>query len=177
MMSGGSGASGEIGAIREHYTPLPAGTVLWHVYPSKFKPHAFSCCKKCWFWICAHRIFGILVWSAERHTEWQRLCIVPERHYDLTHAAARELVTAAPRAAGLSWHSRQMSAQTAYVFYTPPLKPPAELEVIDTIELDRPAGWSLIDKALEGVGVERMGSSAPVKGIVDELPSDEFDGG
>jgi hypothetical protein len=42
--------------------------------------------------------------SAERHTEWQRLCIVPERHYGLTHAAARELVTAAPHAAGLSWH-------------------------------------------------------------------------
>jgi hypothetical protein len=237
MMSGGSGASGGIGAIREHYTPLPAGTLLWHVYPSKFKPHAFNPdsrnrfalvpppdqamfyagdCSACGLWEAILRNlvvdekqpqhvdpaivkgrsiaqlkllqevlvldlrsphFRNLSVSAERHAEWQRLCIVPERHYDLTHVAARELVTAAPRAAGLSWHSRQMSAQTAYVFYTPPLKPPAEFEVIDAIELDRPAGWALIDKALDGVGVERMGSSALVKGIVDELPSDEFDGG
>lgn len=38
-----------------------------------------------------------------------------ERDYGQTHAAARELLTAVPRPAGLSWHSRQITAQTAYV--------------------------------------------------------------
>ena len=38
-MSGGSGVKGD---LREHYTPLPAGTVLWHVYPSKYEPRAFN---------------------------------------------------------------------------------------------------------------------------------------
>jgi hypothetical protein len=115
--------------------------------------------------------------NAARHTEWQRLCVIPERDYGQTHAAARELVTAAPRAAGLSWHSRQITAQTAYVFYSPPLSPPAEFDVIDAIALDQPEGWALIDLALKIVGVERMGASALVSEIIDELPTAELDGG
>jgi hypothetical protein len=230
-MSAGSGG------IREHYTPLPAGTELWHVYPSKFEPDSFNPGSRnrfalvpppdqamfyagdssaCGLWEAILRNlvldakqpqhvdpaivegrsiaqlkllqevlvldlrsphFRKLSTSAEQHTEWQRLCIIPEREYGLTHVAARELVTAAPRAGGLAWHSRQIAAQTAYVFYTPPLKPPAEFEVIDAIELNQPAGWALIDKALKGVGVKRMGSGALVKGIVDEMPPDEFAGG
>ncbi len=112
-----------------------------------------------------------------RHTEWQRLCVVPERDYGQTHTAARELVTAAPRAAGLSWHSRQITAQTAYVFYSPPLEPPAEFEVIETIVLDQAPGWVLIDQALKIVGVKRMGARALVEEIVDELPPEELEGG
>ena len=114
--------------------------------------------------------------NAARHTEWQRLCVVPERDYSQTHAAARELLTAASQTAGLSWHSRQITAQTAYVFYSPPLTPPAEFDVIDTIVLDQPAGWALIDQALKIVGVERVGASALVKEIDDELPPEELDG-
>src|ERR1700730_3395491 len=113
--------------------------------------------------------------DSARHTEWQRLCIVPERDYGQTHAAARALLTAAPRTAGLSWHSRQITAQTAYVFYAPPFKPPAEFDVIDMIALDQPAGWTLIDQALKIVGVERLVATALVKEILDELPPEESD--
>lgn len=87
------------------------------------------------------------------------------------------MLTAAPRAAGLSWHSRQITAQTAYVFYAPPLKPPAEFDVIDAIALNQPEGWQLIDQVLKIVGVERLGVSALVKEIVDELPPEEPDDG
>jgi hypothetical protein len=233
-MSGGSGTKDD---LREHYTPLPAGTVLWHVYPSKYEPRAFNPSSRnrfallpppdqamfyagdssaCALWEAVLRNlvvddkqpqhvdpalvegrsivqlkllqeipvldlraphFRNLSAKPARHTEWQRLCIVPEREYSQTHAAARELVTAAPKAAGLSWHSRQIAAQTAYVFYSPPLKPPAEFEVIDTIALDQAAGWALIDQALKIAGVERMGASALVKEIVDELPPEELDDG
>jgi hypothetical protein len=233
-MSGGSGIKDD---LREHYTPLLAGTVLWHVYPSKYEPRAFNASSRnrfalvpppnqamfyagdssaCALWEAVLRNlvvddkqpqhvdpaivegrsiaqlkllqeipildlraphFRNLSANSARHTEWQRLCIVPERDYDQTHAAARELLTVAPRAAGLSWHSRQITAQTAYVFYSPPLKPPAEFEVIDTIVLDQAAGWALIDQALKIVGVERMGASALVKEIVDELPPEELDDG
>jgi hypothetical protein len=38
-MSGGSGIKDD---LREHYTLLPAGTVLWYVYPSRYEPHAFN---------------------------------------------------------------------------------------------------------------------------------------
>jgi RES domain len=233
-MSGGSGIKDD---LREHYTPLPAGTVLWHVYPSKYAPRAFNPSSRnrfalvpppnqamfyagdssaCALWEAVLRNlvvdykqpqhvdpaivegrsiaqlkllqeipildlraphFRNISANSARHTEWQRLCIMPERDYDQTHAAARELLTVAPRAAGLSWHSRQITAQTAYVFYSPPLKPPAEFEVIDTIVLDQAAGWALIDHALKIVGVERMGASALVKEIVDELPPEELDDG
>jgi hypothetical protein len=121
--------------------------------------------------------FRRLSTNAARHTEWQRLCVVPERDYGQTHAPARELVSAAPKATGLSWHSRQIAAQTAYVFYSPPLTPPAEFDVLDTIALDQPAGWALIDQALKIVGVERLGASALVKDMLDELPPDDLDDG
>jgi hypothetical protein len=121
--------------------------------------------------------FRNLSTNSARHTEWQRLCVVPERDYRQTHEAARELLTAAPRAAGLSWHSRQITAQTAYVFYSPPLNPPAEFDGIDAIVLDQPAGWALIDQALKIVGVERLGASALVKDMLDELPPDDLDDG
>jgi RES domain-containing protein len=233
-MSGGSGVTD---ALREHYTPLPAGTVLWHVFPSKYEPRAFNPSSRnrfalvpppdqamfyagdssaCALWEAVLRNlvvddkqpqhvdpaivegrsivqlkllqeipildlraphFRNLSANTARHTEWQRLCVVPERDYSQTHAAARELRTAAPRATGLSWHSRQIAAQTAYVFYSPPLTPPAEFEVSDTIGLDQPAGWALIDEALKIVGVERLGASALVKDMLDELPPDEPDDG
>jgi hypothetical protein len=234
MMSGGSGIKDD---LREHYTPLPAGTVLWHVYPSKYEPRAFNPnsrnrfamlpppdrgmfyagdCSACALWeavlrnlvvddkqpqhvdpavvggrsiaqlkllheipildLCAPH-FRRLSTNPARHAEWQRLAVVPDSEYGQTHAAARELLTAAPLAAGLSWHSRQISAQTAYVFYSPPLKPPAEFDVIDAIVLDQPEGWALIDQALKIVGVERLGASALVNEIVDELPPEEPDDG
>jgi RES domain len=232
-MSGGSGINDD---LREHCTPLPAGTVLWHVYPSIYEPRAFNPKSRnrfamppppdrgmfyagdssaCALWEAVlrnlviedrqpqhidpgllagrsiaqikliHEIpildlraphFRHLSTDPARHAEWQRLCVVPERDYGQTHAAARELLTAAPRAAGLSWHSRQISAQTAYVFYSPPLKPPAEFELIDTVVLDQPEGWALIDQALKIVDVERLGASALVKEILDELPPELDDG-
>ncbi len=232
-MSGGSGIKDD---LREHCTPLPAGAVLWHVYPSIYEPRAFNPKSRnrfamppppdrgmfyagdssaCALWEAVLRnlviedrqpqhidpgllagrsiaqiklIHEILILDLRaphfrhlstdpaRHAEWQRLCVVPERDYGQTHAAARELLTAAPRAAGLSWHSRQISAQTAYVFYSPPLKPPAEFELIDTVVLDQPEGWALIDQALKIVDVERLGATALVKEILDELPPELGDG-
>lgn len=231
-MSGGSGVKDD---LREHYTPLPAGTVLWHVYPSKYEPRAFNPSTRnrfalvpppnqamfyagdssaCALWEAVLRNlvvddkqpqhvdaaivegrtiaqlellqeisvlelraphFRNLSASPERHSEWQRLCVVPERDYGQTHAAARELLTAAPRAAGLSWHSRQIAVHTAYVFYSPPLSPPAEFDVIDTIVLNQSAGWALIDQALKVVGVDRLGASALAKESLDELPPDDPD--
>ena len=38
-MTGGSAGKG---VLREHYTSLPAGTVLWHVHPSRYEPRAFN---------------------------------------------------------------------------------------------------------------------------------------
>jgi hypothetical protein len=38
-MSGGSVVKDD---LREHYSLLPAGTVLSHVYPSKYEPRAFN---------------------------------------------------------------------------------------------------------------------------------------
>jgi len=105
-----------------------------------------------------------------RHTEWQRLSIVPERHYNETHTAARELMNAAPKATGLAWHSRQITAQTAYVLYSPPLTPPIEFEVMSTEILDQAGGWALIDEALQIVGVERLRVGPLVRKLLDELP-------
>ncbi|HTV06674.1 MAG TPA: RES family NAD+ phosphorylase [Acidobacteriaceae bacterium] len=231
-MSGGSGVKND---LREHYTLLPAGTVLWHVYPSKYAPRTFNSSSRnrfalvpppdqamfyagdssaCALWeavlrnlvvddkqpqhvdtalvegrsIAQLRLlqeiaildlraphFRRLSTNPARHIEWQRLCVVPEQDYGQTHEAARELLTAAPRAAGLSWHSRQITAKTAYVFYAPPLTPPAEFDVIDSVALDQPAGWALVDQALKIVGVERLGASALVKEVLDELPPDDLD--
>ncbi len=233
-MSGGSRVKDD---LREHYTPLPAGTVLWHVYPSKYEPRAFNPSSRnrfallpppdqamfyagdssaCALWEAVLRNlvvddkqpqhvdpalvegrsiaqlkllqeipildlraphFRRLSANSARHTEWQLLCVAPERDYGQTHTAARELLIAAPRAGGLSWHSRQITAQTAYVFYSPPLTPPTEFNVIDTITLDQPAGWALIDQALKIAGVERLGASTLVKEILDELPPDDLDDG
>jgi RES domain len=230
-MSGGSVVKDD---LREHYSLLPAGTVLWHVYPSKYEPRAFNPSSRnrfalvpppdqamfyagdssaCALWEAVLRNlvvddkqpqhvdpalvegrsiaqlkllkevpvldlraphFRRLSASPTRHTEWQRLCVVPERDYAQTHVAARELATAAPRAAGLSWHSRQITVQTTYVFYSPPLTPSAEFDVIDSVALDQPAGWALVDRALKIVGVERLGASALVKEILDELPPDDL---
>jgi RES domain len=148
--------------LREHYTPFPAGTILWHVYPSKYEPRAFNPSSRnrfallpppdqsmfyagdssaCPLWEAVLRNlvvddkqpqhvdpalvegrsivrlkllqeipildlraphFRRLSANTARHTEWQRLCVIPERDYGQTHSAARELLTAAPRAAGLS---------------------------------------------------------------------------
>jgi hypothetical protein len=56
--------------------------------------------------------------------------------------------------------------------YTPPLKPPAEIEVIDAMERHLPAGSTLIENALEAVYVKRVGSRAgegDCRGVVNEL--------
>ena len=229
-MSGGSGLTDDLHA---HYTPLRAGTVLWHIYPSKYEARAFNPNSRnrfamlpppdrgmfyagdssaCALWEAVLRNLVIedrqpqhidasllegrsivqlrlaqevpildlraphfrhLSPNPTRHFEWQRLCVVPERDYGQTHAAAVVLLAAAPRAAGLSWHSRQITAQTAYVFYSPPLRPPAEFDLVETIALDQPKGWALVDQALQIVGVERLGASALVKEILDELPPEE----
>jgi len=233
-MSGGSAGRDN---IRAHYTLLPAGTVLWHVYPTKYESRAFNPnstnrfalvpppdqamfyagdSSACGLWeailrnlvvddrqpqhvdpaLVEGRSIAQLKLSQEipildlraphfrklstnpaQHTEWQRLCVVPERDYSQTHVAARELVKAAPGAAGLSWHSRQITAQTAYVFYSPPLTPPVEFDIVDAIELDQPAGWALIDQALRIVGVERLAISHLAREILDELPPDELGDG
>jgi hypothetical protein len=76
------------------------------------------------------------------------------------------------QAAGLGWHSRQISAQTAYVFYATPLSPPVEFDLIGAFALSEPEGWALIDQALSVVGVERLGASALVREICEELPPD-----
>jgi RES domain len=230
-MSGGSGIRSD---LREFYTPLPAGTLLWHVYPSKYDPRAFNPNSRnrfallpppergmfyagdsstCALWEAVLRNlvvedrqpqhidsallegrsitqlklvqdtpildlraphFRHLSANPARHAEWQRLCVVPERDYGQTHVVAGELMMAAPRAAGLSWHSRQISAQTAYVFYSSPLTS-SDFELIDTIALDQPAGWALVDHALRIAGIERLGATALVRDLMDELPPDEQD--
>jgi hypothetical protein len=38
-------------------------------------------------------------------------------------------------------------------------------------------GWTLIDEALDIVGVDRMGKRGLLKETVDEIPPDEFEGG
>jgi hypothetical protein len=233
-MSGGSGVKDD---LREYYTPLAAGSVLWHVYPSIYEPKTFNPRSRnrfavppppprqmfyagdssdCALWEAVLRnlviqdrqpqhvdpatvegrsitqlrlmhetpildlrapYFRHLSADSARHAEWQRLCVVPERDYPQTHAAALELLTAAPLAAGLSWHSRQVTAKTAYVFYSPPLDPTAAFEVLDAIALDQPAGWALIDQALEMVGVKRLAAAALTREILDELPPRELDDG
>ena len=111
------------------------------------------------------------------HALWQRLSVVLESEYDQTHTEARALIAAAPRSAGLCWHSRQITAQTAYVFYSPPLTPPIEFEVLEEFELKQRKGWVLIDQALKLVDVERLGAAALVKELLDELPPIDLDDG
>lgn len=231
-MSGGSEIKDD---LRDHYTPLAAGTLLWHVYPTKYEPRAFNPNSRNRFALPpppGHGMFyagesaACALWEAvlrnlvvedsqpqhvdpaivegrsiaqlrltravpildlraphfrhlsadpARHTEWQRLCVVPERDYDQTHASARELVTVAPRAGGLCWHSRQLAAHTAYVFYSPPLDADAVFDVVNATLLDQPQGWALIDDALKIVGVERLGVAALVREVVNELPPEESD--
>ena len=91
-------------------------------------------------------------------------------------ATAAPVQASRSRAAGRSRHS-SITAQTAYVSYSPPLKPPAEFDVIDTIALHQPERWALVDQAPRIVGVERRGAGALVKEILDELPPEELDGG
>lgn len=229
-MSGGSGIKDD---LRDPYTPLPVGTVLWHVHPSKYGPREFNPNSRnrfalppppergmfyggdssaCALWEAVLRNLVIenrqpqhldpalvegrsiaqlrlvqdvpildlraphfrhISSDPARHAEWQRLCVVPERDYAQTHAATRKLLTAAPRAAGLCWHSRQLAAQTAYVLYSPPLDPNTTFHVINSIALDQSEGWRLIDEALKIVGVERLGSAALTREVLDELPPEE----
>jgi len=229
-MSGGSGIKDD---LRDHYSPLPAGTVLWHVYPSKYERIVLSKRLRNRFalppppersmfyggdssacalweavlrnlviedhqpqhvdpalvegrWIAQLRVtqdvpildlraphFRHLSADPARHAEWQRLCVVSERDYAQTHAAAKELLAVAPQAAGLCWHSRQLAAQTAYVLYSPPLDPNTAFDVISSIALDQPEGWRLIDEALKIVGVERLGSAALAQELLAELPPEE----
>ena len=52
----------------------------------------------------------------------------------------------------------------------------AEFELIDAIVLDQREGWALVDEALEIVDVERLGVTALVEEILDELPPELDDG-
>lgn len=107
-----------------------------------------------------------------RHTEWQQLCVVAEASYGQTHSAARELVATAPRAAGISWHSRQIQSRTAYVFYSPPLDS-SRFRSCEMISLGQPEGWNLVDKTLQGVGVQWIKAGALVNELLEELPPEE----
>lgn len=78
-----------------------------------------------------------------------------------------------PQAAGLCWHSRQLTAQTAYVLYSSPVDPNTALDVISSTALDEPEGWRLIGEALKIVGVERLGSAALAQELLAELPPEE----
>ena len=111
------------------------------------------------------------------HALWQRLAVAHEDDYDQTHAEARALVAAAPKAAGLRWHSRQISTQTAYVFYAPPLAPPLEFEVLEEFELKQRKGWVLIDQALALVKMKRIGADELAQELLDELPPIDLEGG
>ncbi|MEA3180940.1 MAG: hypothetical protein QOI59_4463 [Gammaproteobacteria bacterium] len=116
--------------------------------------------------------FRHLSTSASRHAEWQRLCVIPESAYGETHSAARELMTAAPGAAGLSWQSRQIQSHTAYVFYSPPLGSIA-FKTAEIIPLQEREGWQLVDKALHGVGVQRIKPGVLLAELLDEIPPEE----
>jgi hypothetical protein len=118
--------------------------------------------------------FRHLSQDSARHSEWQRLCVVPDGDYAQTHAAASELLTAAPRAAGLCWASRQIASQRAFVFYSSPLSP-ADFELTETMALDRPDGWRLVDQALSVIAVERLAAAALVNELLDELPPEDED--
>lgn len=50
--------------------------------------------------------FRHLCSDAKQLSEWQRLAVASEDCYGQTHAAAKELLLAAPRATGLCWPSR-----------------------------------------------------------------------
>lgn len=82
---------------------------------------------------------------------------------------------AAPHAAGLAWHSRQLTAQTTYVLYSPPVAPHVVLSVLDVFPLDTDEGWSLIDEALGIVGVKRLTPASMIKAVLDELPPEELE--
>lgn len=228
-MSAGRGLPSD---FRASYTPLPKGTLLWHVYPSKYDARAFNPrspnrfalvppsgremyyagdSAECALWeavlrnlvvepkqpqhvdpamledrsIAQVRLtnpvnildlrsphFRRLTQDADSRSEWQRLAVVPESGYGETHNAARELVSAAPLAAGLCWHSRQVGSRTAYVFYCPPLKS-SDFDLIEiTLLSDR---WDLVDSALKIVGVERLGAAALSAELLEELPPEEAD--
>lgn len=94
--------------------------------------------------LIAPRVNEIAVTSAFR--EELQIATV-QRHYPATHAIARELLTRYPDAAGLYWHSRQVTNEVVAVFYQPPGLPDwfAELAVIP---LSSTEGLALIDDAL-----------------------------
>ncbi|MBM0107030.1 RES family NAD+ phosphorylase [Steroidobacter sp. S1-65] len=113
--------------------------------------------------------FRKLTSDCARHTQWQELAIVPEPRYPETHAEARILRATWAEAMGLRWFSRQIGAQSTYVFYRPPHASGCFREV-RSHALDTPEGWALIDAALRVVGVERLGARALAAELEPELP-------
>jgi hypothetical protein len=109
-----------------------------------------------------------------RHSEWQQLMIEPEARYSETHAEAKRLRAAAPEMAGLRWNSRQISTQSAFVFYRPPHLA-GSFRVVKSHELDTPEGWTLIDAALDVVGVKRLGATALAAELADDLPPEDIE--
>ena len=92
--------------------------------------------------------------DTKQWSEWQRLAVVAEVEYPLTHAAAAELLEVAPRAAGIQWPSRQCVRDAACVLYGPPLLP-ADFKVLEEIPLNSPAGLTSIDRALRLADLRR----------------------
>lgn len=231
-MSAGSTTSSKLTA---HYTLLPKGTKLWHVYPNKYKSLAFNpvslnrfsappppdcemfyagATASCALWEVVLRNLVIdddkkpqhidpklledrsiveveltedlkildlrsphfrkLSAHPAQHTEWQRLAIVPDTQYAQTHAEAKRLRAAATAATGLRWNSRQISTQSALVFYRPPHVAAAFREV-KAHALDSPEGWMLIDAALQIVGVERLGAKALATELAVDLPPEDIE--
>ena len=92
--------------------------------------------------------------DTKQWSEWQRLAVVAEVEYPLTHAAAAELLEVAPRAAGIQWPSRQCVRDTACVLYRAPLLP-SDFEILEEIPLNSPAGLTSIDRALRLADLRR----------------------
>jgi hypothetical protein len=92
--------------------------------------------------------------DSKQWSEWQRLAVVAEIEYPLTHVAAAELLEAAPRAAGIQWPSRQCVRDTACVLYRAPLLP-SDFEVLEEIPLNSPAELPSIDRALRLADLRR----------------------
>jgi len=106
--------------------------------------------------LIAPRVNEIAVTSAFR--EELQIATV-QRHYPATHAIARELLTRYPDAAGLYWHSRQVTSEVVAVFYQPPGLPDwfAELAVIP---LSSAEGLTLIDDALAEYNLLRVDTAS-----------------
>jgi hypothetical protein len=91
--------------------------------------------------------------------------------YTATHKAAAELLAGLPYATGLRWSSKQTDQDEAYVFYAPPAVSD-DLEILESIALDSPAGQRLLDQALARAGMRRLASLELDTELAREIPKD-----